>query len=84
MEENKFIVTSFSSDSRDVHIENDLNSWTTEFNSEIDLGKGSWEMGIQQIFLNSIKSEDFELNIIPKIVNNDADIIVLPQEHRAI
>lgn len=83
MEENKFTVTSFSSDSRDVHIDNELNSWTTEFNSEIDLGKGSWEMGIHQIFLNSIKSEDFNSsNNIPKIVNNDTDIILLPKEHR--
>lgn len=82
MEVKKFTVTSFSSDSRDVHDDNDLNSWTTEFNTEIDLTKGSWEMGIHQIFLNSLKSEDMDSNRIDKIGKNDTDIILLPKEHR--
>lgn len=83
MEESKFVVTSFSSDSRDIHVDNDLNIWTTELSSEIDLSKDSWEVGIHQIFLNSIKTEgEGSFNNIPKISNNATDIILLPQEHR--
>lgn len=77
MEEGQFIARVFSTDSLSYHPENRLSSFTSEFDTELDLGDGYWELGIKQLFLNPTNLSDSGGAYV-----QGRDILVFPKESR--